>query len=86
MIWEIVIGKRAEKALGTLPKPVRERVIQGINRLKGGPYQSGLDVKPLSGRPEWRLSIGDWRVLFRGYEAEIRIIVISVSPRGDASK
>ena len=86
MIWEVVIGKRAEKTLGSLPKPLRERIIQGINRLKAGPYQSGLDVKPLNGRPEWRLRIGDWRVLFQVYETEIRIIVISVSPRGGAYK
>ena len=86
MIWEVVVGKRAEKTLGTLPKPTRERIIQSINKLKDGPYQPGLDVKPLNGRPEWRLRVGDWRVLFLVYNAEIRIIVISVSPRGDAYK
>ena len=86
MLWKVVISKRAEKTLAALPKHLRERIMQGISRLKNGPYQSGLDIKPLTGRPEWRLRIGSWRVLFQIFNAEIRIIVVSISPRGDAYK
>ena len=86
MLWKVVISKRAEKTLAALPKNLRERIMHGITRLEAGPYQSGLDIKPLAGRPEWRLRIGSWRVLFQIFNAEIRIIVVSISPRGDAYK
>lgn len=86
MLWKVVISKRAEKTLAALPKNLREHIMQGISRLKNGPYQLDLDVKPLAGRPEWRLRIGSWRVLFQIFNAEIRIIVVSISPRGDAYK
>ena len=85
-MWQVVIAKRAEKTLASLPKDLRERIMNEILRLKGGPYQPGLDVKPLVGRPEWRLRVGGWRVLFRVYKDEIIIIVVSVSPRGDVYK
>ena len=85
-MWDIVIEKRAEKTLASLPKKLRERIMNAIDRLAYGPYQPGLDVKPLAGRPEWRLRVGGWRVLFRVYKDEIIIIVVSVSPRGDVYK
>lgn len=86
MTWEVVISKSAEKTLATLPKPLRERIMEAIDQLVDGPYDCGADVKPLKGRPEWRLRIGGWRVLFRVREEVIQIIVVSLSPRGDAYK
>lgn len=85
-MWDIVIEKRAEKTLASLPKKLRERIMNAIDRLAYGPYQSDLDIKQLAGRPEWRLRVGGWRVLFRVYKDEIIIIVVSVSPRGDVYK
>ncbi len=57
-----------------------------IDLLSKGPYDCGLDVKPLHGRADWRLRLGRWRVLFRVDEGRITITVISVAPRGDAYK
>lgn len=42
------------------------------------------DVTRLKGRHEWRLRVGDWRVLFRR-DAEVQTIeVLRVLPRGRA--
>ena len=86
MIWKIVIGHKAKKTLASLPKPLRERILMAIDRLRYGPYQPDLDVKPLRGRPEWRLRVGDWRVLFLIDENEIKIVIVHVNPRGDVYK
>ncbi|MBR0232830.1 MAG: type II toxin-antitoxin system RelE/ParE family toxin [Synergistaceae bacterium] len=86
MIWDISIGHKALKVLTSLPKPQRLRISDAIDKLKYGPYQKELDIKPLHGRPEWRLRVGDWRVIFLIFENEIKISVVSISPRGDAYK
>ena len=86
MTWSVIVGRKAAKTLLSLPRPLRERLGQAIERLKAGPYQQGLDIKPLQDRPEWRLRVGDWRVLFLVFENEIRISVVSISPRGNAYK
>lgn len=86
MIWNISIGRKALKVLASLSKPQRLKISEAIDKLKYGPYQKELDIKPLQGRPEWRLRVGDWRVLFLIFENEIKISVVSISPRGDAYK
>ncbi|MBR0044550.1 MAG: hypothetical protein IJP56_06915 [Synergistaceae bacterium] len=53
-MWDIVIEKRAEKTLASLPKKLRERIMNAIDRLAYGPYQSDLDIKQLAGRPARR--------------------------------
>ena len=86
MTWTVTVGRKAARMLLSLPRPQRERLTRAIDRLKDGPWQRDLDVKPLQGRPEMRLRVGDWRVLFLVYANEIRISVVSISPRGDAYK
>lgn len=86
MTWTIITLNKAEKALGAIPKSERCHIEGAIDQLAKGPRVSGLDVKPLKGRPEWRLRIGRWRVLFLVDKETITITVISVAPRGDAYK
>ena len=56
--WQLIVSKDALKALESLPKKQREHLWDAIKQLKNGPYDSGLDVKPLKARPEWRLRVG----------------------------
>ena len=59
---EIEIRNKAEKDLRAIPKRDGERIAKAIMAL-----QSGLagDVKRLTNfAPEYRLRVGDWRVLF----------------------
>lgn len=84
--WKVVILKSFDKDMANIPKDERERIRVAVNTLVLGPYDCGLDVKPLKGRPEWHLRIGPRRVLFLVDKGKIIITVISVSPRGDAYK
>ena len=86
VIWEVVIGRGAERTLASLSKPLRKRLMAGIDRLSAGPYRCGADVKPRKGRSEWRLRVGEWCILFRVFDEKIQIVVVSLSPRGDAYK
>jgi mRNA interferase RelE/StbE len=84
--WNIIFSKDAEKCLLALPRDQRFRIENAIDMLTAGPYNSRLDVKPLKGRPEWRLRVGRWRVVFRVNEGKVIITVVSVKPRGGAYK
>ena len=45
-----------------------------------------VDIKPLKGRPEWRLRVGKYRVLFIEDRDNLTYIITVISPRGDAYK
>jgi len=58
---EIEIRTKAEKDLKSIPKRDGERITKAIIALQSG---SSGDVKRLSNfTPEFRLRVGDWRVL-----------------------
>jgi mRNA interferase RelE/StbE len=57
----IVFEKPAAKVYDGLPDETRESVASALHRYA----ISGIgDVKPLSGRPGYRMRVGDYRVIF----------------------
>ena len=76
----IVIEKDARKALGRMPLNVRHIVVEKIELLAANPNALRANVEKLKGRPECRLRVGDWRVLFNRRKDEL--IILSVGPRG----
>lgn len=86
MIWNLVINKSAEKQLAKIQNGERRRILDAISILTHGPYESGLDVKKLQARPEWRLRVGKWRVMFDVDKGTITITVLKVDVRGDIYK
>ena len=84
--WRVIVLHSVEKKISVLQRAERERIQAAINSLADWPNVSGLDVKPLKGRPEWRLRIGNWRVLFKVDNEKIIIKVVRLAPRGDVYK
>ena len=73
---------RADKDLKRLDPPVRQRVVDALERLRVD--DPGVDVRRLKGSDEERLRAGDWRVRFtRDFESRV-ILVLRVLPRGRA--
>ena len=61
MHYAIEFKRLAEKDIRGLSKPVRDRVLQKIETLRA---DLAGDVKRLTAfSPEYRLRVGDWRVL-----------------------
>jgi len=72
--------------LKSLSRPDRFRITEKIVALGANPDDSGLDVKPLSGKGCYRLRIGDWRILYER-DDEIRVIAIErIKSRGGVYK
>lgn len=55
---------------------------QKIDELANDPESLAADVKRLQGRPEYRLRVQDWRVIFR-VEEDI-LWIDDIAPRGSA--
>jgi mRNA interferase RelE/StbE len=74
--------RSAQKELRRLDTPVRTRILVALDRLvaEDGP----LDVRRLTGSKQYRLRVGDWRVIFDHDPATRTILVRHVLPRGRA--
>lgn len=75
---EIRISKTAMRAL--LRSNKRTLIRQKIDELAADPLSLSANVKRLHGRPEYRLRVQDWRIIFR-IEDSI-LWVDDIAPRG----
>lgn len=80
--WAVSFERHASRDLRRLDPPVRDRVIAAIERLAADPGAAAL--RQLSGRPESRLRVGDWRVIIQLDHRARQIVVCRVLPRGRA--
>jgi mRNA interferase RelE/StbE len=83
-MWRVEVSNRAERDLTRLPVDEKRRIVAAILALRDGPEPP--NCRRLEGRPEWRLRVGRWRVLFVASFETHRIDVLSVGPRGDVYK
>ena len=74
MKWRVVFTRTAEKELAKLSSEVRLRVGRAIRSLEDDPTPAA--TKRLKGREEFRLRVGDYRVLYI-IEHESRLLKIS---------
>jgi mRNA interferase RelE/StbE len=70
------------KALAKLPKGDRARADQRISALANNPHPFGC-VK-LSGQPGlWRISVGDWRIIYQIQDERLIVLVLNIGHRRD---
>lgn len=82
MTWRLEWHERALQDVERLDRRTRERIVGALERLAEAGYG---DVLPLRGRErEWRLRVGQWRILFTRDYAGGSIVVLRVLPRGRA--
>ena len=73
-------SKQAGKYLDALDAQSQRRIRQGITDIPKG------DIKPLQGSPgNYRLRVGDWRVVF-AYAEENTVRIKKIGPRGEVYK
>ena len=79
MKYEIRILRSAEKEMDKLPAIIRSRISNRILSLEDNPRPRG--AKKLSARDEYRLRIGDYRILYTASDSDAVIIIIAVGHR-----
>ena len=84
-MFEILLERAAEKDLRRLPDDVHDRVIKAIKPLSKEPRPSGAK-KLAGGKNDWRIRVGDYRVLYEIADS-IRIVrVYRIRHRRDVYK
>ena len=82
--WNLIILKKAEKYLQRLENSEQKRIILALKLLVKD--KSLVDIKPLKGRSEWRLRVGDFRILYIEDQANFTYVVTKIKSRGDVYK
>ena len=83
MAYSILLRPAAVRDLKSLPSGVRTRIEKAIARLADEPRTSGTR-KLVSFENEWRLRVGDYRVLYLINDPEQRIMIARVAHRREA--
>lgn len=78
----VVYTARAERDLRSLPRQIRDRIRETVERFA----ESGHgDLRKLQGSEGmYRLRVGDYRVIFRYQDGQLTILVLRVLDRKDA--
>ena len=82
--WNLIILKKAEKYLKKLSSNEQKRIIQALKLLIQDPNQ--VDIKQLQGRLEYRLRVGNFRILYRKDEQNLTYVITKIKSRGDVYK
>lgn len=79
MSYVVHLKRTAERELRRLPSKVHDRIVKQLLFLQATPRPHG--ARKLRGRDEYRLRVGDYRVLYIVNESEKRIEIIAVGHR-----
>ena len=82
-MYELYVERRAERGLRRLSKDDFVRVVAGIKRLAENPRPAGC--RKISGAAgDWRIRIGDYRVIYEIDDRAKVVRVMQVRHRGKA--
>lgn len=81
-MYSIEITRDAIKALRKMPRNVAALIREKIDALAVNPYAPNNNVKKLKGSDDYRLRVGDWRVVYTLEDDRLVILVIRIAPRG----
>lgn len=79
MTYRVVITKKASKAIAGLMPKQADRITTAIHALADDPRPAGC--KKLAGNDQWRIRIGDFRVLYTIADDELIVSVVRVGNR-----
>jgi len=81
MMYEIIISERAFKEIGKLEKPIQERIINALERIR---FRPEAYVTKLVGDSGYRLRAGDYRIIID--IDKNRLVVLKVGHRKNIYK
>jgi mRNA interferase RelE/StbE len=81
MAYRVVVTPPADRAIAKLDASMRRRVADRLAALANNPRPRG-SVK-LSGREEYRIRVGDYRIIYSIVDDRLLVLVIDVGHRRD---
>ena len=84
MSYRVVVGRSAEKSLRRRVSPERTpQIRQAMEGLTEDPRPRGaIEMRGTGEQEEWRVRVGDYRVVYRVDEEAQEVIVLAVGHRG----
>lgn len=79
MTYRVEISRRAAKAVASLGKPTRRKILTAIEALSGNPRPVGC--RKLAGQETWRIRVGDYRIIYEIHAQILLVIVVDVGHR-----
>lgn len=83
MPFALEYRRSALKELEALPSPMRSRIEERVTELVSEPYSRGA-VKLQGGHNDWRVRVGDYRVLYEIDTLARRILITAIRHRREA--
>jgi mRNA interferase RelE/StbE len=79
--YAVSVLRAAAKQLDKLPDDSRARIVEAIADLVKTPRPEGC-IR-LTGRPAWRIRIGDYRVIYEIDDSLLEIVIVTIGHRKD---
>jgi mRNA interferase RelE/StbE len=83
-LTDYILLKAAERYLERMQPEEQIRIVNALDALITAPTR--LDIKPLKGRPEFRLRVGKYRIIFIEDRENQVYVVTRIGSRGDVYK
>ena len=83
-MYKLTFRRQAIKTLRQMPAREALRIRRELDELAESPDRRDLDVRPLGGRPGFRLRVGEMRIIFERDDDARVIDVLRIAPRGQA--
>ena len=78
MVYEVIVSRKAAKFLEKLDTVTRERIILAMDKLRIRPE---AHVKRLVGEKEYRMRVGEYRVIVDIDQNVLRVLVVKIGHR-----
>jgi mRNA interferase RelE/StbE len=81
MTYDITLLRSAQKQLSKIDRKQQSTIVTAIKQLSSEPHPTGS--KKLSGRPAWRIRVGNYRIIYEIKNAELVVLVVDIGHRKD---
>lgn len=81
MKYRIEILRSAQKQLAKIDQVAQKRIINAVYELAENPRPTGC--KKLSGRPAWRIRVGEYRVIYEIHDNRLLVLIVAMGSRKD---
>ncbi len=81
-MYRVRFGPRAARQFRKLPPDVQRRLDPGILALANDPRPPGC-VKLSSEDALWRIRVGDFRIVYQVFDADLLVLVVKLGNRRD---
>lgn len=82
-MYKVNFDEKAVEYLEKLPKDIRKRIYNKVISTKNNPFHF---FEKLEGRPEFKLRVGNYRIIADINSSEVRILVLYIGHRKNIYK